>query len=185
MKKDQKHDSYPKDNRAIEKLLNEPNSYDEKIAEKSDSDVNFMLELIENQPEQAFKQGVCHIYAICLKNTDSRFVLHVITGPSGQDGKHVYCKIGEFAIDVDGVQLESDLIEKWKRNSSEILSSCEVTESELMQPDKDRSKAVNMRRHLLHETIVRKAIDKAEAHIAQHLPGWRDLLARLNRTHVD
>jgi hypothetical protein len=81
MKKDQKHNSHSKDNRAIEKLLYEPNSYDEKIAEKSDSDVNFMLELIENQPELAFKQGVCHIYAICLKNTDSRFVLHVEAAP--------------------------------------------------------------------------------------------------------
>lgn len=173
------------DDPVMEKLFNQTNSFEVEIAGRKAGNWEWLKQALETQPELAFNNGACHIYAVCLKNADPRFVLHALSRPGRQDGRHVYCKLGDWAIDVNGVQLESGLIEKWIQKLSENLLSCEVSVSELMQPDKDRRKPENVRGHSLQEPFVSMAIKKAEAHIAQHFLGWRDLLARSNRTQVD
>lgn len=176
MKSNLNDNSQVKTNIVLDKLFKDPNGYEVEIAERNANNLELLMKLCDGPPEHLFKNGACHIYAICLKKTESRFILQALSGSGGQDGRHVYCKLGELAIDVDGVQLESELIAKWRQKPSGNLFSCEVTEIELMQPDKDRSKPVNARGHSLHEPFVRRAIEKAEAHIAQHLTGWKNLL---------
>jgi len=176
MQSNQSDNSQTRNGRIFEKLFNDPNGYAVETAERNEDNFDLIMQLLEAPPEYLFKNGACHIYAICLKNADSRFMLQALSGPGGQGGLHVYCKLGKLAIDVDGVQLESDLIKKWKPNPSINIISCKVTESELMQSDKNRSKPVNVRGHSLHEPFVKRATEKADAHIAQHFSGWKHSL---------
>lgn len=176
MKSDHKLTSTFVDDPVMEKLFNQPNSFEEEIAARKAANWEWLKQALETQPELAFNNGACHIYAVCLKNADPRFILHALSRPGRQDGRHIYCKLGDRAIDVNGVQLESELIEKWIQKLAENLLPYEVSVSELMQPDRDRSKPENSRGHSLQEPFVSMAIEKAEVHIAQHLPKWRDFI---------
>ena len=176
MKSDHKFTSTFEDDPLMEKLFNQPNSFEAEIAGRKAGNWEWLKQALETQPELAFNNGACHIYAVCLNNADPRFVLHALSRHGRQDGRHVYCKLGDWAIDVNGIQLESELIAKWVQKLTENLLACEVSVSELMTPDRDRSKLENVRGHSLQEPFVSMAIEKAKVHIAQHLSGWRELI---------
>jgi hypothetical protein len=164
------------DDPVMEKLFNQPNSFESEIAGKKAREWERLKQALETQPEAAFSNGACHIYAVCLKHADPRFLLRALSRPGRQDGRHVYCKLGDWAIDVNGVQLESELIANWTEKLIENLLVCEVSVSELMTPDKSRVVPENVRGHTLQEPFVSIAITKAEVHIAHHLPCWMNLL---------
>jgi hypothetical protein len=160
----------------LEKLFNQPNGFDTEIADRKASNSAYLGNTLETHPEFIFNNGACHIYAVCLKNADSRFVLRALSRHGRQDGRHVYCKLGEWAIDANGIQLESELIDKWVQKLGENLFPFEVSVDELMKNSRDGSKPVNVRGHSLDEPFVSRAIEKAEIHIAEHLLEWRRLI---------
>ena len=176
MKPERKLTSDNEDNPVLDKLFNQPDGFEVEIADRKASHWARLKQGLETDPECAFNSGACHIYAARLKNNDSRFALRVLSRPGRQDGWHVYCKLGEWAIDVDGPQSESELIEKWIQKIAEKLVPFEVSVSELMKIDEDRSNLVNSRGHLLDEPFLSMAIERAELHIAQRLPAWMELI---------
>lgn len=176
MKPESKFNSIVEGNPVLNKLFNQPNGFEEEIAVRKENHWAVMKLALETEPEFAFNSGACHIYAVCLRKADPRFALRVLSRHGRQDGWHVYCKMGEWAIDVCGPQIESELIEKWIQKIAETLIPCEVSESELLTIDRGGSRLVNSRGHVLDKPFLSIAIEKAEIHIAQHLTGWMKLI---------
>lgn len=72
-------------------------------------------QLLQGSDECLFLKGGCHVFALALQK-QFHYPLILVRESGKQNVPHVYCRWGEFMVDVIGFSIEKDILEAKKWN---------------------------------------------------------------------
>jgi hypothetical protein len=94
-------------------------------------------ELLRSSDEDLFLQGACHVFALALHER-FEYVLVWVTASPSKGVAHVYCRLGEYAVDVMGFTPEKDILDAKQWNppgfSVENVFRPEIEKSYILTP---------------------------------------------------